>query len=218
MKFALITEGASEHRVVKHLIYRYFKDREPEINQIQPKVVNDKQETIGGWMEVLKYCEREELNDILTENDYIVIQIDTDQSQTSPFDIGHISQSGKQKSPEQLHEEVKKKLLSLIKSSILEVHGHKIFFAICIHSIECWLLPICYTDSHRTNTNNCLSTLNSALARQNKRVIPATAKNKPNGIRAYNDLLINIKRKTDIEVNAQFNFGFKKFIESLSGI
>lgn len=106
MKFALITEGASEYRVVKHLIGKYFKDWELEINQIQPKVVNDKQETIGGWNEVLKYCEREELNDILTENDYIVIQIDTDQSQVSPFDISHISQSGEPKSAEQLHEEV----------------------------------------------------------------------------------------------------------------
>ena len=46
MKFALITEGPSEHRIIKHIIAKYFKDQEPEINQIQPKIVNEKQETI----------------------------------------------------------------------------------------------------------------------------------------------------------------------------
>jgi hypothetical protein len=218
MKFALITEGASEHRVIKHIIAKYFKAIEPEINQIQPKLIDDTQESTGGWNEVLKYCGRDEMDDILIENDYLIIQIDTDQSQTSPFSINHTSQSGQPKSPEQLYIDVKQKLISLIKEPIFDANAHKIFFAICIHSIECWLLPICYTDSRRTNTNNCLTTLNNALARQNKLVIPPTANNKPNGIRAYDALLKNIKRKTDVVANAQYNLGFKKFIESLDNI
>ena len=62
MNFGLITEGASEHKIIKHLVSRYFKDEMLIINQIQPKIVNDRQETTGGWNEVLKYCEREEIN------------------------------------------------------------------------------------------------------------------------------------------------------------
>ena len=76
MNFGLITEGASEHKIIKHLVSRYFKDEMLIINQIQPKIVNDRQETTGGWNEVLKYCEREEINGALIENDYIIIQID----------------------------------------------------------------------------------------------------------------------------------------------
>ena len=32
MRFALITEGPSEHRVIKHIISKYFKDQDTEIN------------------------------------------------------------------------------------------------------------------------------------------------------------------------------------------
>lgn len=97
MKFALITEGVSEHRIIKHIIAKFFKEQEPDINQIQPKMLNEKQETTGGWVEVLKYCEREELRSILIENDYLVIQIDTDQSQTTPFNINHLKPTGEEK-------------------------------------------------------------------------------------------------------------------------
>jgi len=218
MKFALITEGASEHRVIKHLIAKYFKDHEPEINQIQPKLVNDRQENIGGWNEVLKYCGREELHDILIENDYLVIQIDTDQSQTRPYNVPHINAEGQPKTPEELHADVNQKLQSLIKPQIWETHNTRIFFAICIHTVECWLLPVCYTDNHRTNTSNCLATLNAGLRRKNMATIPATGKNKPNGIRAYDALLKNINRKNDIITSSQFNYGFQSFIQSLDQI
>lgn len=218
MKFALITEGASEHRIVKHIITKYFKDQNPEINQIQPKVVNDRQETVGGWNEVLKYCERNELNDILIENDFLVIQIDTDQSQTSPFEVSHVQPNGQQKTPEELHTDVIQKLKGLIKPEILEESETRIFFAICIHTIECWLLPVCYSDHHRSNTNNCLSTLNTGLRRKNMSTIPPTGKNTPNGKTAYERVLAEMNKKSDIITSAPFNFGFQSFIHSLDQI
>lgn len=218
MNFALITEGASEHRVIKHIISKYFKDLEPEINQIQPKLINSRQDNVGGWNEVLKYCEREELNDILIENDFLVIQIDTDQSQTSPFSIDHRGFDGQTKTPEQLYGDVVQKLQSLLLPGILKKHSDKILFAVCIHTIECWLLPVCYTDKHKTNTNNCLGTLNMELRRQDKPTIPPTGKNNPKGIKAYDAVLKNLKRKTDINETAQHNFGFYSFIQSLSNI
>jgi len=126
MKFALITEGPSEHRIIKHIIAKYFRDKEPEINQIQPKIVNEKQETTGGWNEVLKYCEREELKDIFIENDYLIIQIDTDQSQTKPFNVSHSKHTNKLKTVDELYIDVVEKLKGLIKSEILETYNDKI--------------------------------------------------------------------------------------------
>lgn len=215
MRFALITEGASEHRVIKHLIAKYFKDFEPEINQIQPKVVNNKQAVIGGWNEVLKYCEREELKDVFVENNFLIIQIDTDQSQNRAFNVNHIDSTGKLKSDETLYNDVLHKLQMRIKPEIFEQYKERILFAICIHSIECWLLPICYNDNHRLSTNNCIKTLNSALSKQNKLTISPSGKNKSNGIKAYTQILSDLKRKSDIINSSKFNFGFKSFVESL---
>ncbi len=218
MRFALITEGASEHRVIKHLIAKYFKDLDPEINQIQPKVVNDKQAAIGGWNEVLKYCEREELKDIFVENDFLIIQIDTDQSQNRAFNISHLDSAGKVKSDKNLYTDVTLKLQLLIKPDIFEQYKERILFAICIHSIECWLLPICYNDNHRMTTNNCINSLNIALSKQNKLRISPSGKNTPNGIKAYTQILSNLKRKSDIINVSKFNFGFNEFIKSLDKV
>ena len=217
MKFALITEGASEHRIIKHIISKYFRDQETDINQIQPRIIDGKQEASGGWNEVLKYCQREELKDILIENDYLIIQIDSDQSQTKPFNVSHTKENGKVKTSEELHNDIINKLSELLLPEIKQTHGDKIFFAICIHTIECWLLPLYFTNNHKTVTSNCLSRLNSELAKKNIPVIPQ-AKNSPNGVRAYDILLKNFRRKEEINNAAKHNIGFKKFITSISVI
>ncbi len=218
MKFALVTEGVSEHRVMKHLIAKYFKEQEPDINQIQPKLLNNKQETIGGWNEVLKYCEREDIRDILIENDYLVIQIDTDQCPTIPFSINHSKDGGKAKTPEELHTDVVAKLNSLINPEILEQYSDKIFFAVCIHTIECWLLPLVYTNNKKSATTDCLTKLNAELSKKDKPTIPATAKNGANGMAAYREVLSALKKKADIEAIAKHNVGFLQFIAHLSTV
>lgn len=218
MKFVLITEGPSEHRIIKHIIAKYFREIDPDINQIQPKIVNQKQVTTGGWNEVLKYCEREELNDILLENDYLIIQIDTDQSQTKPFNVSHTNTSNELKTTDELYEHVVAKLRGLIKPEIFEAHEKQIFFAICIHTIECWLLPVYYKNNHKADSRNCLSTLNLELRRQNISTIPTKDKNSSKSIRTYETILRNWKRKQDIIDAAQHNTGFRNFIDSISFI
>jgi hypothetical protein len=218
MKFALITEGPSEHRIIKHIISKYFKDLDPEINQIQPKIINDKQETTGGWNEVLKYCEREEIIDILIENNYLIIQIDSDQSQISPFDVKHTKHDNTKKTASELYIDIVNKLEGLIKPEILEKHCDKIIFAVCIHTIECWLLPIYFSNNHKSDTQNCLSTLNTALRKKDIHILPAKNKNSPTSIRTYDTILKNWKRKQDIIVASLDNIGFEKFINSLGTI
>lgn len=220
MRFALISEGPSEHRIIKHIVAKFFKDEDPEINPIQPRLINGKQDqtTPGGWNEVLKYCEGDELQDIMVENDYLVIQIDTDQSQTAPFNISHSNTDNTQKIGIDLYSDVIEKMKSLIKQEIKDTYPDQIIFAICIHTIECWLIPIYYTNIHKTKTLNCLSTLNDALRKKDIHIITPENKNEPNGIKAYDAVLKNWKKKQDISKSAQHNIGFKKFIESLGTI
>ncbi len=220
MKFALITEGPSEHRIIRCIIARCFKNHDPEINQIQPKLVDGKQDyrSPGGWNEVLKYCERPEIDDILIENDYLVIQIDTDQSQTAPFSINHTHSGSVLKTPAELYKEVVEKLQSLISEKRWNRYSHRIFFAICIHTIECWLLPIYYSNDHTRKTVNCLNKLNDALRRNNICIIPSTNKNDGNGVRAYEIILRNWKRKQDIIKSAEHQYSLEKFIEQLATV
>ena len=212
MTFALISEGVSEHKVIEHLISKYFKDDNPIINQIQPKIENAKQTSEGGWNEVLKYCEREELLHILVENNYLVIQIDTDQSQQSPFGVPH-TELGKEKPSEKLLIDV---VARLERNMPDKIDKNRIIFAICIHTVECWLLPLVYTDDKKSKTTNCLTFLNKELRRRNMPAISETGdKNSPTSQKAYRELLSLLKTKSKIKDVSVHNVGFKQFVDYL---
>ncbi len=219
MKFALITEGASDHWIIRHIVEKYFKGTNLFFRQIQPQMVNAKQSSGGGWPEVLKYCKRDDdLREIFNTNDFMIIQIDTDQSQTKPFSISHTKPDNTSKSIDELHYDVLEKLRGLINPEILKEFADKILFAICIHSIECWLLPVFYIDNHKTKTQNCLETLNVAFRKKDIHIITPKNKNEPIGKRAYESALKNWKRKHDILNSAKHNIGFKRFIDSLANL
>lgn len=218
MTFALITEGISENKVLKHFLSKFFKDFEPDINQIQPKLMNKKQENEGGWNEVLKYCENQDLKDILLENDFLIIQIDTDLCQTKPFDISHFKADNIEKTQEELYNDVKEKLISLIKPEIFAKYKANILFAICIHSIECWLLPIYFSNNKKTITKNCLNTLNSEIVKKDLHIINKSNKNNHVGQKSYESILKNVKKKSDVELISSHNHGFSMFVKSLEAI
>jgi hypothetical protein len=215
MNFALITEGISEYRIIKFLISVLFSKFNAIINQIQPKVLDDKQETPGGWAEVLKYCGRKELNDIFVENDYLIIQIDSDQSETAPFSIAHTKKTGETKTHQELVSEITEKLLSLIDPQTLKKYREKIILAICIHSIECWLL-VAYDKRARDNLRNCINLLNREIEKQNIDAINPKSKNSPHSIKSYAKILKNFKKTTDMEDLSKFSFGFAEFFKSLN--
>lgn len=216
MRFALITEGVSENRIIKQIISKYFKGHEIFFRDAQPQIVNDKQETVGGWNEVLKYCERTaDLKEIFINSDFLVIQIDTDMCETAPFNVRHLDADNRLKTLDNLYEDVIQKLKSQISEEILDQHSENIIFAICIHSIECWLLPLQLVNHHITDTRNCLPTLNKELRRKNLKPIALTTKNSPKSIVAYDAILRGWKKSDDIIEASENNIGFSKFIESL---
>jgi len=47
-----------------------------------------------------------------------------------------------------------------------EKHENSIIFAISVHSIECWLLPLYYTDKRKAKTMNCPGTVDKALRKK----------------------------------------------------
>ena len=81
----------------------------------------------------------------------------------------HVSprdKEGKELSPEELIARVKSAIVSWIGSDFYQQFQSHMLFAIAVHSIECWLLPLYFTDKKREKTKNCLDTLNQALKKQ----------------------------------------------------
>lgn len=215
MKFALIIEGVSEHRIIKHIILKYFKGEDVVVNQIQPLIINNKQGNEGGWSEVLKYCQSDKLSDIFIENDFLVIQIDTDQSQNDPFSVSHTKEDNSVKSVEELTVEVIKKITDSIPANITATNKI-LLFAICVHTIECWLLPIYYTNNRKSNTTNCLFSINSEITKKNINAISPKDKNGYKARESYDSILKNWNSKKSITDSAKHNHGFKVFINSLA--
>lgn len=213
LKFALITEGISEHNIIKHILQRYCC-KEPIINQLQPQVIDNKQRTIGGWSEVLKYCEREgDLQEALRNNDYIVIQIDTDMCETSPFSVAK-QENGRMLTEIELWNKVAERLLYAIPDSI---DKSRIVLAISSDIIECWLLPIfCTNETTKKKNFGCLNQLNAELRRNN--LHPITDKNSNQAQRTYRIILKLIKKRNDIKKCADYHYGFNMFLQQLSNI
>jgi len=218
MRIALATEGKSEHWIIKHIVETYFKGTEILFRQIQPQIVNYTQETPGGWLEILKFCEKtDDIKSALIEADYLVIQIDTDASQNINYGVSHTKQGNIAKTKDELYIGVVGKLNSLINANILEEYGEKIVFAICIHTIECWLLPIYYTNNHKSGTQNCLTVLNTELRKQNLDILPPKGQKNKRKL-AYESILRNLRAKKDIVKSATHNVGYKKFVDSLEAL
>lgn len=226
MTIALVTEGISEYRITKHILTKYFKGNEEiDINQMQPKLTEDEKKqadggTNGGWVEVLKYCENlDELESIFLENDYLVLQIDTDRSEIAPYNVPK-QVAGIMKTPEILYKDIVERLIKSLPESIKERFLDRVIFAICIETIECWLLPVFYADKvHCCKTNNCLFHLNDILRKKNLETISTNGdKNNPRSVRAYQDILKKLNKKKEIEDCSVYNYGFKSFVQSLRNI
>lgn len=218
MNFGLITEGVSEQNIIIPIVERYLMNCSASCNPYFPKTLKGKQSETGGWHKVLEICSSDVIENILIENDFLIIQIDTDQSQTSPFNVSHrlIGSDGIEidKPLESLHKEVVEVLQQRIPTDVWSRYCNKIVFAICIHSIECWLLPAVFSDENRSAVNKCLDKLNRGIQRK-LNIRPITDKNSVQSKKTYDAVLRLYKKKKDLKDASQFNHGFKTFIDSL---
>jgi hypothetical protein len=162
-KFGLISEGVTDNAVLENILIGYFnQDISAYINHLQPPP-----SASGGWSRVLKYCSSMDFKNDFDNNDFMVIQIDTDKSFELPFDVSH-EEDGVKLSIEALIEKVKARFQQLFQTAFgadFSTHfGHRILFAIAIHSTECWLLPLYYKSiKDKSETKNCYEKLNKQV-------------------------------------------------------
>lgn len=219
-KFALFCEGVSENRMIRHITERYLGEDVmvdgiyPSVKEAHGQLVQD---DFGGWKAVLDHCNEADFDRALDGHDYLIIQIDTDTCHQAHYDVR--TEEGGQRLPDAvIYEKVKERILRDISEDKRREYDGRLIFAICFNETECWLLPIYYERNQKQceRTNSCIYALNQALQKQSLG-IPDKAKNSPGAIKTYDKILKQMKRK-NIPVFAQYNYGFKSFIEQLDKV
>ena len=213
----LICEGVSEINVMETILSRYLGEGF-FINPVEPETIVEngirKQSSGGGWSRVLAHCNEQKFSEILQLNDYLVVQIDSDACEH--YGVSLLDSNNRAKSPEELYTEIVSRLNSGLSEQFRQEYSGRILFAVCFNEIECWLLPLYYTDDRRCRTHNCIFTLNRALVRKNLPTIPLDdEKNSPNALKAYRKVLKSIKNKRIVEDISAFNYGFSRLITDL---
>lgn len=185
--FALITEGVTDQVVIENILYGFLNSDDIEVNWVQPlRDETDKSklgQNFGNWQLVFEYCRSKKFSQVFQLHDYVVVQIDTDDSDKAPFNVPKL-EAGKELLPLELIEKVKQRLVEEMGDDTYRKYHDKIIFAVCVHSLECWLLPLYCTKKQSVKIKGCLNTLNRALAKQNKKTISSNGKN----VQQYNKL------------------------------
>jgi hypothetical protein len=200
--FALITEGPTDQAVIGNILRGYFQDN-IYMTHLQPPDETDKHRAkYGGWELVLNYCETE-LANALSYNRYIIIHIDTDIQRIEKY------KEGRELTPDEVIDNARLMLIAKIGDQFYNKYQDRIIFAIAVHSIECWILPIYCKARERGKIKGCLTRLDRCIKRKSPKLSTnKTANNYLQMTKVYG------KRKTLMKMYLM-NPSFKVFIEEI---
>ena len=210
-KFGLITEGITDQIVIENILCGFYKDYEDldeDISAIEPpRDETDKQQGHSefgtGWSAIFSYLSEKRFRDDVDNSEHVIIQIDTDIAEDFNCSINQ------NQTIEEIIECTMQKMIEKIdeKEIFYEENKGKIIFAISIHSLECWILPI-YSQKNEV-IHKCFDKLNIEVPKVSKKL-------KVN--KTYNDYdklsRIFVKHKELMKIKSK-NSSFEIFIDNL---
>jgi len=206
ISFGLITEGLTNQIVIENILAGYFKNPDLDIRPLQPerdKKDENKFKGYGSWSQVFGYCRLKDFQEAFQFNDYIIIQIDTDVSEE--YGILQQDENG-EFTPKELIEKVIEKFKEEIGEYFYSQCQQRIIWAISVHSIECWLLPLYYKDNKKSNFKNCLRALNEQLDKKHDFTIDAKK------LQYYREISEKYRKHRDLMACYQHNPSLKIFV------
>jgi hypothetical protein len=205
---ALVAEGITDQVVLDALLQSFT---EVELRYVQPpRDATDlaRAGDYGGWERVLETCASDEFKQALQFNDAIIVHIDTDDCEHANFGIA-LTQDGVDKSVQVLVEEVTAFLRRKIDATFLEEYKARIFFAIAVHSIDCWLLPLYgVTAADKSRTKNCFARLCHVVNAKHGSKCEKT-------VRCYQRLAKPLTKVKNLTAAAERNESLQLFLASL---
>lgn len=165
--FAFITEGITDQITLESILFGHFNE-EHDFNPLQPvrdATDESRQGDFAGWAKVFEFCSVVNFDDIFSVNEFVIIQIDTDICGHKYFNVSDL-EAGVEKSTSRMIDDVKTFICQKIDQAALEKYGHKIFFAVSVRSLECWVLAhYGRTKSDKAKTKGCVEQLGRILRR-----------------------------------------------------
>lgn len=162
--FAIIAEGYTDQLVIKNILLGFFAEgEEPGITFVQPLYDATSARTApspGGFDQVIKYFETGKFRDALQLNRFLVVHIDTDVSEQ--YGVAQ-REEGRELAPHELISRVVERFHALIGPEVLSRHGERFLFAIAVDEIECWLLPLFFSNNKKGKLTGCREALNHEL-------------------------------------------------------
>ena len=210
MIIGLVSEGVTELPIIQNVIIGHTGDTDLIVQQLSP--IRDatnaiKPENLGGWSKVLEYIGSSVFRAAVQYMDAIIVQIDTDVCED--FGVSRNGADGSELAPVELLDQVRDHLVSRIETEFYNSVGHRIIFAITVDSIECWLLPLFYTDNRATKHKNCVDTLNQQIRSRGYTI-------GHKDYRVYEELSAPLKKKKELTRVAQKQLSLGQFVAELA--
>ena len=211
VSFALITEGPTDQAVLRNILIGLYGS-DVEVNGLQPlydatDTSRAKPNSFGNWENVFEYCQHANLDDLFLTNDYVIIQIDTDVAEHPNFGI-NLTKNGVDRPVIELVEDVRKKIIEKFNQLSYGSYKNQFAFAISVHSLECWLLPLyAQIKNHEKKIKNCESRL--------KYETEKLGLNSNKEYRPYDELSRQYRKPKEFEKATQHHQSLALFLDSL---
>jgi hypothetical protein len=208
MSYGIICEGKTDFRVLQNLLRGITENKNLRVNRLQPE-----DDEPGGWPNVINYLSSEKFIPIFDFYENIVIHIDTRECDQWNE---HLKQLGDDDLDiESFVETIKTVLINKIDKEFYDLKKDKIFFAICVHEIECWLLP--YNSTRPSDLSKRTGCYN-ALKQINKGGKEYLGQKGFGGGKFYDDFSKVMLKKKDLLEKAHLNPSLEIFIDNLSSM
>lgn len=221
MKFGLACEGPTDQIVLRDILCGYFNnpDLDEEIIELQPRLdkTEQKLQDFGGWEKLLDYLKDSRFAEDILSNEYVVLQIDTDISEHRNFNVSQ-SEINKSLTIEEFISIIIGKLILTINENnqgFYEAYSNKLIFAICVHSLECWLYAF---HSTRKLSKPKITGCGSALEFDLKVKGFVKTKKQDKDKELYKKYSKYFLIKKNIEIAVEKDPSFKHFIQQLQPI
>jgi hypothetical protein len=211
MLFGLACEGITDQITIENILCGYFENPElnEDITELQPPFdETDQTQGGGGWPILLKYLTSTRFRDDVLNTEFVILQIDSDIA--DKLGVAHKDNFGNDLPAELLISGVRIKLIESINIGVpefYETHAAKIIFAICVHSLECWLVAY---HAEQLAIHDCFEVLKTVI---NPNVIRVTKKQKN-----YDQLSRPFLDRINIDAVVKKDPSFHVFIQALASI
>ena len=162
--FGLVTEGESDQVVIEYILSGYFDNPDLVVTANHPlRDATDAGKATGGWGNLKEYLKSAAFQHTFQTSEYVVIQLDTDVSEE--YGVSKRDHNG-ELGVESRIKNTSEKIIEWIGLEVYDAIRERVIFAISVHEIECWLLPIYHSDKKREKTTGCINTLYEALKKK----------------------------------------------------